>query len=195
MNENDVKNLVFFKLLNKKEMKFIITILALGISIPIILLIIGLILNISSTTAIIITIVSVVLAIAMSVIGIFWIIIKVKQFMVYNKFSEEFKAQNPNLIIFLILSIFFEIIFVFVIMYSLPKDQAEQNYSGESIKTLNNEFKNTQYSSPTNNTTKTNTSNNNTKMFEELKMLKELLDSGVITEEEFQTKKLSILNN
>ncbi|MGL5358066.1 MAG: SHOCT domain-containing protein [Metamycoplasmataceae bacterium] len=221
MNENDIKNLVFFKLLNKREMKLIIWMFSLSLFMLAVILVLGWLFPESPIANLIVIIVSVLLGLAIFIISIFWIIIKVKEFMVYNNFSEKFKSQNENLMIFLILSIFFEIIFVFVIKYSLPRDAAELKYGNESIKTLNHQYQNSKYTNSTNNTETTNTSSNNTntvtnttntntennattntntstnniKIFEELKMLKELLDDGTITEEEFKKKKESILNS
>ncbi|MGL5438359.1 MAG: SHOCT domain-containing protein [Metamycoplasmataceae bacterium] len=198
-------------------MKLIIWMFSLSLFMLAVILILGWLFPESPIANLIVIIVSVLLGLAIFIISIFWIIIKVKEFMVYNNFSEKFKSQNENLMIFLILSIFFEIIFVFVIKYSLPRDAAELKYGNESIKTLNHQYQNSKYTNSTNNTETTNTSSNNTnttntntantattntntstnniKIFEELKMLKELLDDGTITEEEFKRKKESILNS
>ncbi|MGL4343291.1 MAG: SHOCT domain-containing protein [Metamycoplasmataceae bacterium] len=186
MHENDIKTLKDFKVLNKKELKLMITNFILVFSILISSLALIHIPYAGPVIALILTIGSGIWAF---VNFILWIILKVKQFGVYNEFSEEFKEKNPSLMIFLVLSIFFALIFVFVIKYTLPKENAAETKMTESS---SNESETFETLAVKEEKPKTN-SNSNNKKYEELKMLKELLDSGIITQQEFDDKKSKIL--
>lgn len=184
MIEKDINNWINFKKLSKTELKLMITNIILSVIFIIATIINGAFLY-SNWFIYIYIIIAVTVGIWALVNSIIWIVNKVKQFGVYNEFSNETKEKQNNLFIFLILSIFFGFIFGIVIYCTLPKEIPNTIDS-------NLENSNSSTSTPVKPSVSTQT---NEIYYKELTSLKDLLDKEIINKEEFDKRKKEIMDS
>ncbi len=183
--------------LNAKEIKLIIINIILVAVMMIASIIVWSVPAIADIGVIILLVITIPLGIWSFVNFILFVIIKVKQFSAWGTISQEEQNENQNIFIFLILSIFFAFIFTTVLFYTFKNMQFVDNknettgINDENLTNSANVEKTLDIK--TNEKTDEVRKENISSKISELKDLKELLDSKLITQEEFDTMKAKIL--